>query len=86
MSKISAPTFRPRKLTRKAAHPKVKDLILLVHARHEGILGKRIPPCRILFIGSFNLFVQSLDVRREEAMEIKCLSLFFWMSAAFIEL
>jgi hypothetical protein len=53
----------------------VEDGILVGHAGHEGVLGERVLAAGVLVVGSPNLFVQSLDVGGEKAMEVECVTL-----------
>ena len=43
----------------------IKHLILLLHTRHKRILRQRIRTAAILPIGSFNLHLQRLHIRRQ---------------------
>ena len=58
-----------------STHLKIQNLILLLHARQEGILGQVITLCTILFIRPLHLLLQRLHALREQAMQTELATL-----------
>lgn len=63
---------------------KVEDHILVLHARHEGILSKRVLATSILFVCSLRLGLKRLNILGEETVEIELLALMGRKSRALV--
>ena len=64
----------------------VKDPILLLHAHHERVLGKRLSPAAVLLICTGNLLLNSLYIGRQKPLEVKLDPFIFAESGALVEL
>lgn len=64
----------------------VQHLILRLHARHESILGQVITTTAVLLVGALDLFVESLDIRREQSMQLERGALIAREGRALVEL
>lgn len=62
-----------------------QDLILLLHTRHEGILGQIIRHTRILLIRPLGLLLQTLNPLRQQTRQIKLASLLGRVRGPFVE-
>ena len=58
------------------AYSIVQHLILLLQARHEGVLRKVVWSGRVLGVCALDLLVEGLDVGGEVAMKLKGIALF----------
>ncbi len=63
----------------------VEHRVLLGHAGHEGVLGQRVGPRRVLLVGAPDLLRQALHVGREEAVQVKEVTFGGAEGGAFIE-
>lgn len=55
----------------------VKHLVLLLHTCHECVFGKIAWARAVLGICALDLFIESLNIRRKQAMELEGVALFF---------
>ena len=69
-----------------STNPVIQDLVLLLQARHEGILRQIILPTSILFIRTRRLFLQCLRIDWHQAVEIKIIPFFGSKCRAFVEM
>lgn len=60
----------------KITYPVVQHLVLRLHARHEGVLGQVIAAAAVLLIGTLDLLLESLDVRRKQSIQLEGGALF----------
>ena len=64
----------------------VKNFILLLHARHESVLGYIRAPRLVLGIGSPDLVFQGLNIARQETFQTKICSLLRGEGTAFVQI
>jgi hypothetical protein len=67
------------------SYPVVENLVLLLQARHESVLGKVVRSRAILGICALDLLVKGLDVCWEQAMELERVALLLGEGRAFVE-
>lgn len=64
----------------------VQHLVLRLHAGHEGILGQVVAATAVLLVGTLDLFLEGLDIRRQQSMQLEDGALFLRESGALVEL
>lgn len=55
----------------------VEDLVLLLHTRHEGVLGEVVRTRAVLGICALDLLIEGLNIGRKKAMKLECIAFFF---------
>lgn len=64
----------------------VQNIILGLHACHEGILSQVILAAAVLLVGSLDLIIKSLYIWRKQAVELEQRAFFIWKGRSFVEL
>lgn len=70
----------------RGAYAVVKHLVLLLHARHEGVFGQGIRTAAVLVIGALDLVLESLDVLWQETMELEFIALSLSEGSALVQI
>lgn len=63
----------------------VQDLILLLHGRHEGVLGQVIAADGVLLVSSLGLLLESLDALRQQACQVEVMAFLFCKGRPLVE-